>query len=104
MSGAILASSVISAGVGLYGANKQSKDNAAANAANVGSSKEQDLNSWKAYLMQRGLDPSGVYAYGQMPTGGKAVNTRLPLWANGNFAPKAAPAAPRTSMVRRRTG
>lgn len=89
-------------GASLYGANKQSKAQDAANAANTAAVKESDLNQWKSYLMQRGLNPAGVTQFGQVPTNAPAMNTKLPLWANMTFTTPRAPAG--TSMVRRKTG
>lgn len=66
----------------LYGANKQSKSQAATDASNRAAIEQADQSAWNQYLMQRGL-----YA-GNAPTGtipgmqpGAAVNTKLPLWA-----------------------
>ncbi len=64
-----------------YGANKQSKDNKAAQSQNVASQDEQNRLAWANYLMTRGLDPSGAQT-GVIPTSGRTVNTRLPLYAN----------------------
>ena len=65
----------------LYGANKQSKDNKAANAENKALQDEQNRMAWANYLMTRGLNPSGA-APGVIPQNAQRVNTRLPLWAN----------------------
>lgn len=66
---------------GLVGANKQAKANQSAQAQNAQLQEQQNQSAWAAYLMQRGVDPTGV-ATGQLPTAPKAVNTKLPLWAN----------------------
>jgi hypothetical protein len=71
----------LGAGASLYGANKQSKNQKATDASNRAAIQESDLNSWRGYLMQRGLNPSGVTTFGQIPTNAQAVNTRLPLYA-----------------------
>lgn len=65
----------------LYGANKQSKDNARTQDLNAQQIREADLNQWKSYLIQRGLNPTGVTQFGAVPTNAPAMNTRLPLWA-----------------------
>jgi hypothetical protein len=75
-------------GASLYGANKQSKDQKASDASNRAAVQESDLNSWRGYLMQRGLNPSGVTTFGQIPANAPAVNTRLPLWATSPNQPR----------------
>ncbi|MFH1742155.1 MAG: hypothetical protein ABIH23_24390 [bacterium] len=74
-------------GSSLYGANKQEKAQSASDAANRAAVAEQDRNSWVNYLMQRGLYQPNA-ATGTIPgaTPGAPMNTRLPLWASGNFA------------------
>lgn len=69
----------------LYGQNKQAQAQRDANAANSASIANSDLNSWKAYLMQRGLNPVGVTTFGEIPTNAAPMNTKLPLWANVNI-------------------
>ena len=89
----------------LYGANKQSKDNAANNAANKAAIAETDLNAWKGYLMQRGVNPAGVTTFGQVPVNPQPVNTKLPLWAvrtTQPSTPQPLPGQGTTSLVRRR--
>ena len=71
----------VGTGAALYGANKQSKDNKAAQNQNAAMQAEQNLSNWQNYILQRGLDPSGVSEVGQMPTNARAVNSRLPLYA-----------------------
>lgn len=71
----------VSAGAAIYGANKQSKDNKAANAQNAESQAEQNRIAWANYLMTRGVNPAGA-ATGQLPSNPQAINSRLPLWAN----------------------
>lgn len=68
-------------GANLYGQNKQEKAQKAADARNEAAVEKSDLNAWQGYLMQRGVNPSGVTQFGQIPTNAQAVNTRLPLWA-----------------------
>lgn len=93
-----VAVAAVGAGASLYGANKQAKAQSGADNANREAIKESDLNGWKAYLMQRGLNPSGVTSFGQIPTNAQAVNTRLPLYANIR---RAVPAAgPRRTLRR----
>ena len=103
----LLIASAIGAGTSLYGANKQSKDQARANAENTAAIKEADQSAWQNYLMQR-----GIYA-GNAPTGtipgmqpGAAVNTKLPLWATVKMQPQATPGATGGGLrvVRRGTG
>ena len=67
--------------LGAVGANKQAKADAAAQAQNKAQFEAQQLQNWNNYLMQRGIDPTGnttVGGYGS----GKAINSRLPLWAS----------------------
>jgi hypothetical protein len=70
---------------GAYGANKQSKDNKAAQATNAGLQEQQNAQAWANYLMTRGVNPAGA-ATGQLPSNPQAINSRLPLWATANFA------------------
>ncbi len=83
--------SAIALGVGLagaaasvYGANKQKKSVDAANTANAGLQAEQNQSAWNAYLLSRGINPTGAVT-GQIPQNAQAVNTRLPLWATASF-------------------
>lgn len=69
----------------MYGANKQSKDNKAAQAQNAALQEQQNAQAWANYLMTRGVNPNGA-ATGQIPTNPQAINSRLPLWATANFA------------------
>lgn len=92
---------LVGTGLSLYGANKQAKSQAATDATNRAAIQESDLNQWKAYLIQRGLNPQGVTQYGQVPQNAQPMNTKLPLWAQMSFTQPASPAG--TSMVRRRT-
>ena len=68
-----------------YGANKQSKDNKAAQNQNVASQEEQNRLAWANYLMTHGLNPANAQT-GVLPANGQAINSRLPLWATANFA------------------
>lgn len=78
-----VAAAVIGAGASAYGANKQAKSNASAQAQNAALQKEQNDASWANWLMTRGITPTTPVAAGTMPTAGNytANNTRLPLWA-----------------------
>lgn len=78
---AVAGSAVLGAGVSMYGANKQSKDNRAAQDQNAQLQREQNNSAWQSYLMARGLNPMGAAA-GTIPQGAPALNTKLPLWAN----------------------
>lgn len=82
------------------GANQQRKDQKASDAANRAEAANSDLNSWRSYLMQRGISPDGVTAFGQVPTSPVATNSRLPLWANLSIPTQTS--AP-GSVVRRKT-
>lgn len=86
-----IGSTVLGAGASLYGANKQSKDNQAAQDQNARLQQEQNNNQWVSWLMSRGVQPTGPISAGTIPQAGqfKAVNTRLPLWAT--MTPKPAP-------------
>ncbi len=85
MSWVAVAVSAVGVGTSLYGANKQAQSQKDANAANAASVANSDLNSWRAYLMQRGLNPAGVTTFGEIPTNAAPMNTKLPLWANINI-------------------
>jgi TctA family transporter len=80
---AAIAVGVIGAGVSLYGANKQSKDNKAAQDQNAALQAQQNQSQWANYLMQRGIMPTVGTNPGVMPGPGQSriVNTKLPLWA-----------------------
>lgn len=80
-----VATAVIGAGTSLYGANKQAKANASAQAENTRLQEQQNQQAWANYLMTRGVNPAGA-ATGQIPTNPQAINARLPLWASANFA------------------
>lgn len=72
-------------GASLIGANKQSKDQAAADAQNRAAAAESDRVAWQRYLMQRGLYAGPNVATGEIPAYAQSVNSRLPLWANATF-------------------
>lgn len=91
---------VIGAGTSLYGANKQAKSQAATNAANQASVEKADQAAWVNYLLQRGLAVDPNTPTGSVPTTGRAVNTKLPLWMDLSIQGRPAPAG--TSLVRRR--
>lgn len=76
---------VAGAAASVYGANKQSKDNKAAQAQNASLQEQQNASAWANYLMTRGVNPAGAQT-GQIPTNPQAINSRLPLWATANFA------------------
>lgn len=80
--GAALGAAVIGGGVAMYGANKQSKDNAAARDMNLAAQQESERQNWLRYLMTRGINPGPDTRTGEIPgaTPGGAVNTKLPLW------------------------
>jgi hypothetical protein len=83
----------------VYGANKQSQDNKAAQAQNAQLQTQQNNSAWTNYLMTRGMAPTSPISAGVIPTEGqyRAVNTRLPLWATvskGSYGmPKTAPSS-----------
>lgn len=81
---AIGGSAVLGAGVSMIGANKQSKAIKDAQNQNAELQGEQNNSAWQAYLMSRGLDPMGATA-GNMPSGVRAINSKLPLWATVNM-------------------
>lgn len=76
-----IGTAVLGAGASIYGANKQSKSQGDANAANRAAIEQADRSAWNNYLMQRGLYGANA-ASGVIPDNARAVNTRLPLWAN----------------------
>lgn len=81
IAGATIAAGALGAGASLYGANKQAKSDAEAQRLNKAQFDAQQLQNWNQYLMQRGIDPAGnttVGGYGS----GRAINSRLPLWAS----------------------
>lgn len=98
---AVAGSAVLGAGVGLYGANRQSQDNARAQEQNAQLQREQNNAAWVNWLMTRGIQPTGKVETGQVPQAGQytAVNTRLPLWATINVQSSPGP----LKVVRRGT-
>lgn len=74
----------LGAGASMYGANKQSKDNAAANATNDARLAKQDQSAWNAYLLSLGIKPNRATT-GELPTTNEAVNRKLPAWASASF-------------------
>lgn len=84
-----IAAAVVGGGLALYGSNKQSKAQDAANAQNQQSIANADLSAWKGYLASRGVNPGSVSQFGQIPTNIQAINTKLPLWANVRMNPTA---------------
>jgi len=105
-----IGTAVLGAGTSIHGANKQKQAQEEANKANQASIANSDLSAWQGYLMQRGLNPSGVTQFGQIPTNAQAVNTKLPLWANVRMNPAAVTARTAgtpmstTNQPRRATG
>jgi hypothetical protein len=89
---AVIGSAAIGAGVSAYGANRQAQDNRAAQDQNARLQQQQNDASWTNWLMTRGVMPTSPVSAGTMPAAGasRAVNTRLPLWANINL-PQATP-------------
>lgn len=90
----------LGAAASLYGANKQSKDQSHADDLNRQAVGQSDLNSWRAYLMQRGVDPSGVNTFGSVPQNPVSVNARLPI--GFNLTTPGAAGGPGAFTVRRR--
>lgn len=86
-------------GASLYGANKQAKDNQAAQSQNADLQAQQNNSAWQAYLMSRGINPMGATA-GTIPTGAQAINSKLPLWATMTIPGTPALSSPRR-LVRR---
>lgn len=80
-----IGSAVLGAGTSLYGANKQAKSVAEANATNDARLAEQNQSAWNAYLLSRGVNPAGA-ATGSLPSNPQPVNSKLPLWATSSFA------------------
>jgi len=78
-------SAILGAGVSAYGANKQAKANAAAQADNKALQEEQNRSAWASYLMSRGVNPAGAQT-GQLPSNPQPINARLPLWATASFS------------------
>ncbi len=97
---AAIAVGVVGAGTAVYGANKQAKAQSAANASNQASVDRADQSSCINYLLQRGLAVDPSTPTGSVPTNGRAVNTRAPLWMNLDIPGQPIPAG--TSLVRRR--
>lgn len=107
---AVIGSAAIGAGVSAYGANRQSQDNRAAQDQNARLQQQQNDASWTNWLMTRGVAPASGTSFtaGTLPGPGqtRAVNTRLPLWANINLptAAPTAPGAPRVPFLVRKGG
>jgi hypothetical protein len=103
-----IAAAVVGGGLSLYGANKQKQAQEDANKANQASIGQADVSAWQGYLASRGVNPSGVSQFGQIPTNIQAINTKLPLWANVKMNPAAVTArsggAPVSTTNRRATG
>lgn len=82
---AVGGSALVGAGASMYGANKQSKANQAAQAENAELQREQNNSAWASYLMSRGVNPMGAQA-GVLPSNPQPINARLPLWATASFS------------------
>lgn len=79
---AVAGSAVVGAGVGMYGANKQAKADAAALQANKEATEQQNRLEWGQYLMSRGINPGGANVEpGVIPTNAAPMNSRMPVWA-----------------------
>lgn len=79
-----VAVTTVGVGANLVGQNAQKKANNAAIAANQNAQTTQNNAAWTNYLMSRGIAPTSPVAAGVLPGAGqyRAVNARLPLWAN----------------------
>lgn len=84
---ASVAQGVGGAAASIYGTNKQSADNSAANATNAAAVAAKNQSEWNNYLMQLGLNTGGTAATGVIPSNATAVNRKLPLWFNVNVPP-----------------
>ena len=82
IAGAVVGTGLIGAGASIYGANKTSKAIDKQTAANSAAQAEANKVGWTNYLLTRGIQPVGDVTTGEMPNSYKAVNTRLPVWAN----------------------
>lgn len=71
----------LSAGAAAYGAKKQGDAVDAATDANVAAQDKQNQSAWNNWLLTKGLDGNNA-AVGVIPANAKAVNTKLPLYAN----------------------
>lgn len=80
-----IGTAVLGAATSAYGANKQAKATQSAANQNATLQGDQNQQAWANYLMTRGLSPNGAPT-GTIPTNAPAINTKLPLWANANFA------------------
>ena len=98
-----IGTAVVGAGASIYGANKQSQAIKDANNANATATDKQNNAAWVAWLMSRGIQPTGETTYGQIPTSGNyvATNTKLPVWATmtDTSAPLKAPDLPAVSTA-----
>lgn len=78
---AVVVAGVAGAGASVYGANKQSDAQSAANAANTAAVASQNQEQWNNYLLERGVNGNNAPT-GTIPTNAQPVNAKLPLWAN----------------------
>lgn len=82
----VWAAAIAVAGVGasVYGTQQQKKANARAQDANAAAQQQSNEIAWSNYLLSRGIAPTVPVAPGQIPEAGqyRAVNSRLPLYAN----------------------
>lgn len=81
------AAAVVGAGATLYGSAQQRKANSQAQDQNARLQEQSNSAAWSNYLLSRGISPTVQLAPGQMPQQGeyRAVNSRLPYWANVNL-------------------
>lgn len=72
---------------GAVSANGAKKSQQQANATNERLADEKNAFDWNSYLLQRGINAGGTAQPGEIPVGGTAVNTSLPIWATINGQP-----------------
>jgi hypothetical protein len=86
---AVVGGAALGAGATIYGSNKQAKANESAADKNAALQEKQNQAAWANWLMTRGIAPTKSVEAGVLPSASdsKAVNTRMPLWANVNFSP-----------------
>lgn len=78
--GAVIGGLGVAATVG--GSIAQNKANKNALEANKAAQDEQNRAAWAAYLLQRGIMPTGQTQPGVIPQNYQVTNTRLPVWAS----------------------
>lgn len=82
--GVAIGAAVLGAGTAIYATNKQTDASQAANTQNAQNVSQANDQSWTNYLLSRGISTGSVVPAGTLPSGGSAVNTKLPLWATVN--------------------